>query len=97
MRGFPCLGILPTWNVNAVLQYLKCLGPTSGLTLKKLTYKLVMLLALTRLSYSADLSSLSLAIGGIFTLKSDFSTCHSGKTVKAEETLCRIFLSMLSS
>ena len=50
-----------TWDVNAVLQYLKSLGPTSGLTLKQLTYKLVMLLALTRPSRSADLSSLSLA------------------------------------
>ena len=50
-----------TWDVNAVLQYLKSLGPTSDLTLKQLTYKLVMLLALTRPSRSADLSSLSLA------------------------------------
>ena len=50
-----------TWYVNAVLQYLKNLGPKSGLTLKQLTYKLVMLLALTRPSCSADLSSLSLA------------------------------------
>ena len=50
-----------TWDVNAVLQYLKSLGPTSGLTLKQLTYKLIMLLALTRPSRSADLSSLSLA------------------------------------
>ena len=44
-----------------VLQYLRTLGPTAGLTLKQLTYKLVMLLALTRPSCSADLSSLSLA------------------------------------
>ena len=50
-----------TWDVNAVLLYLKSLGPTSDLTLKQLTYKLVMLLALTRPSRSADLSSLSLA------------------------------------
>ena len=50
-----------TWDVNRVLQYLKSLGPSSDLTLKKLTHKLVMLLALTRPSRSADLSSLSLA------------------------------------
>ena len=37
------------------------MGPSSDLTLKKLTHKLVMLLALTRPSRSADLSSLSLA------------------------------------
>ena len=50
-----------TWDVNRVLQYLKSLGPSSDLTLKKLTHKLVILLALTRPSRSADLSSLSLA------------------------------------
>ena len=50
-----------TWDVNVVLQYLKGLGPSSDLSLKQLTYKLVMLLALTRPSHSADLSSLSLA------------------------------------
>ena len=50
-----------TWDVNIVLQYLKGLGPSSDLSLKQLTYKLVMLLALTRPSRSADLSSLSLA------------------------------------
>ena len=50
-----------TWDVNVVLQYLKGLGPSADLILKQLTYKLVMLLALTRPSRSADLSSLSLA------------------------------------
>ena len=34
-----------TWDVNKVLQYLKSLGPSNGLTLKQLTHKLVMLLA----------------------------------------------------
>ena len=50
-----------TWDVNVVLQHLKGLGPSSDLPLKQLTLKLVMLLALTRPSRSADLSSLSLA------------------------------------
>ena len=49
-----------TWNVDTVLRYLKSLGPTSSLSLKSLTYKLVMLLALTRPSRSADLVSLDL-------------------------------------
>ena len=50
-----------TWDVNIVLQYLKGLGPTTTLSLKALTHKLVMLLAfiLTRPSRSADLASLS--------------------------------------
>ena len=47
-----------TWDVNTVLQYLRTLGPTAGLTLKQLTYKLAMLLALTRPSRSADLALL---------------------------------------
>ena len=50
-----------TWDVNRILQYLKGLGPSNGLTLKQLIHKLVILLALTRPSRSADLSSLSLA------------------------------------
>ena len=36
-----------TWDENVMLQYLKGLGPTTTLSLKALTHKLVMLLALT--------------------------------------------------
>ena len=46
--------------VQVVLQYLEGLGPSTSLSLKLLTYKLVMLLALTRPSHSADLASLHL-------------------------------------
>ena len=49
-----------TWDVQIVLQYLEGLGPSTTLSLKLLTYKLVMLLALTRPSRSADLASLYL-------------------------------------
>lgn len=49
-----------TWDVNVVLQYLKGLGLTTTLSLKALTHKLVMLLALTRPSRSVDLVSLDL-------------------------------------
>ena len=49
-----------TWDVNVALQYLKGLGPSTDLFLKQLAYKLVMLMALTRPSCSADLSLLSL-------------------------------------
>ena len=49
-----------TWNVQTVLQYLEGMGPTPTLSLKFLTFKLVMLLALTRPSRSADLVSLQL-------------------------------------
>ena len=49
-----------TWNVQVVVQYLDGLGPSDSLSLKQLTFKLVMLLGLTRPSRSADLASLQL-------------------------------------
>ena len=49
-----------TWNVQIVLQYIDNLGPSSTLLLKLLTFKLVMLLSLTRPSRSADLTALQL-------------------------------------
>ena len=49
-----------TWNVQVVLQYIEGLGPSGSLSLKLLTFKLVMLMALTRPSRSADLASLQL-------------------------------------
>ena len=46
-----------TWDVQVVLDYLQALGEND---LKQLTWKTVMLLALTRPSKSADLSKLDL-------------------------------------
>ena len=43
-----------------MLHYFEGLGPSSSLSLKLLTFKLVMLMALTRPSCSADLASLQL-------------------------------------
>ena len=50
-----------TWNVQLVLDFLGALGKNEDLTLKHLTWKTVMLLALTRPSRSADLSQLDLS------------------------------------
>ena len=47
-----------TWNVQLVLDFLGALGKNEDLTLKHLTWKTVMLLALTRPSRSADFSQL---------------------------------------
>ena len=47
-----------TWDVRTVLDYIEGLGSNSSLSLKQLSYKLCMLLALTRPSRSADLASL---------------------------------------
>ena len=49
-----------TWNVETVLNYLEGLVENQSLSLKVLTWKLTMLLALTRSSRSADLSQLDL-------------------------------------
>ena len=49
-----------TWNVQTVLNYLEGLGENQSLSLKALSWKLTMLLALTRPSRSADLSQLDL-------------------------------------
>ena len=49
-----------TWSVETVLLFLESLGPSTSLSLKSLTFKLTMLLALTGPSRSADLASLQL-------------------------------------
>ena len=49
-----------TWDEQVVLHYFKGLGSSSSLSFKLLTFKLVMLMALTRPSRSADLASLQL-------------------------------------
>ena len=50
-----------TWNVQVVLDCISQWGDTRSLSLKLLTYKLVMLMALTRPSRSADLASLTIS------------------------------------
>ena len=50
-----------TWNVQTVLNYLDSLGDNATLSLKQLTWKVAMLLALTRPSRSTDLSLLDIA------------------------------------
>ena len=49
-----------TWDVQVVLQCIEGLGPSCSLSLKLLTFKLAMLMALTRPSRSADLAALQL-------------------------------------
>ena len=52
MKGvYNCKPTLPrqsaTWDVNLVIRYLKSLYPQGNLSLKQLSYKLIVLLALT--------------------------------------------------
>ena len=49
-----------TWNVQRVLSYITSWGSNDSLSVKQLSRKMAMLLALTRPSRSADLSQLSL-------------------------------------
>ena len=49
-----------TWDVTAVLNYIQSLGTTESLSLRDLTWKLAMILALTRPSRSTDLVELDL-------------------------------------
>lgn len=51
---------IETWDVSKVLSYLQSLSPTEGLPLKLLTYKLVMLIALTQASRAHSLSLLTI-------------------------------------
>ena len=47
-----------TWDVNQALEEIKSLGPNESLTLKVLSLKLAMLLALTTVSRSSELHKL---------------------------------------
>ena len=48
------------WDVGVVIEYLMPLGHNESLSLRMLTLKTTMLLALTRLSRAADLCSLDI-------------------------------------
>ena len=65
-----------TWDVNKVLCYLKTLSPVEHLTLKLLSYKLVMLIALTQASRSQSISLLS--IDGMKKDDKSFTLYYSG-------------------
>ena len=51
-----------TWNINTVLNHIENKGNNENLSLKDLTLKTVMLLALTRPSRSADLHGLNIGL-----------------------------------
>ena len=48
-----------TWSVETVIVYVKSLGKNEALSLKQITHKLAVLLALTTASRSSDLSLLT--------------------------------------
>ena len=62
-----------TWDVNQVLEEIKRLGPNEYLTLKALSLKLAMLLALTTVSHSSELHKLDPIL---ISDKGDHMSCH---------------------
>lgn len=65
-----------TWDVSKVLCYLKTLSPVENISLKMLTYKLAMLIALTQASRSHSLSLLTL--NGFKRNESEYTLYYSG-------------------
>ena len=57
-----------TWDVATVTRYIESLGGHDSLSLAELTHKIVMLLAITRPSRSADLSQLHLHVARVIAL-----------------------------
>jgi hypothetical protein len=73
-----------TWDVNIVITYLDALGPPDGLTMKVLTYKVVMLLALLsgqrcETLYALDINGMQLDSDKcIFTIRTLLKTFRVG-------------------
>ena len=98
----PCPKYSTTWNVDVVINYLQSLGPSELLSLKDLSLKLVVLMALTSANRSSDLHALDLKFrrytpeGVIFTLPTLTKTRRSGPPKESfyckfkEEILCPV-------
>ena len=56
----PCAKYTETWDVNVVLKYLEKMQPVNQLSLKELTLKLVLLLAITKATRLDTLAKLSI-------------------------------------
>ena len=56
----PCSRYLATWDVSVVLSYLRTLSPKEGLSLKEVTFKLTMLIALLCTTRTDTLNKLDL-------------------------------------
>ena len=77
-----------TWNVQIVLQYVEGLGPLDTLPLKQLTFKLTILMCLTRPSRSADLAFSSCTDASI-NPKELFSYCQHWPNSHRKAEYCR--------
>jgi len=76
------------WDVGMVIQHIKGLGANKDLSLKQLTMKTVVLLALTRPSRSADLSKLNLQTRSY---KANGVTIHQSKQSRSFKPMADFF------
>lgn len=98
----PCPKYSTTWNVDVVINYLHSLGPSDHLSLKNLSLKLAVLMALTSANRSSDLHALDLKFrrytpeGVIFILPTLTKTRRSGPPKESfycrfkEQILCPV-------
>ena len=79
------------WDVGVVLRYLKGLGTNDTLTLRMLTIKSVMLMALTRPARSVDLSKLDIGARSFSQAGVTFKALHLSKQSRVSKPLADFF------
>ena len=79
------------WDVGVVIQHIKGLGANKDLSLRDLTMKTVMLLALTRPSRSADLSRLNLQLRSFKSNGVVFHPAHLAKQSRSTKPMADFF------
>ena len=79
------------WDVGMVQKYLKGLGTDDTLSLRLLTIKLVMLMALTRPARSVDLSKLDIGARSFSQAGVTFKALHLSKQSRASKPLADFF------
>ena len=79
------------WDVGMVIQHIKGLGANKDLSLRDLTMKTVMLLALTRPSQSADLSRLKLQLRSLKSNGVVFRPAHLAKQSRSTKPMADFF------
>ena len=79
------------WDVDVVVQHIRKLGPNKDLSLKQLTIKTVMLLALTRSSQSADVSKLDVHMWFFKSNGAVFKPLHLAKQSRSSRPVADFF------
>ena len=83
------------WDVGMVVQHFKGLGANKDFSLKQLTMKTVMLLALTRPSHLADMSKLSLQTRSYKANGVTFQPIHLSKQSRSSKPVANFFFQVL--